>query len=135
MTHWSPRYIGIPSAPLGRDFSGADCWGLAVLVYAGMGIELPSYAGDYLNAAEQAEIGALIAGAKIGNVWRRVEGTPQETDLCTFRRAGLDTHIGIVVADGLMLHMPSNSHSRIESYASGYWAPRLTGIWRHEAFP
>ncbi|MFB2595107.1 hypothetical protein ACEYYB_09665 [Paracoccus sp. p4-l81] len=30
-----------------------------------------------------------------------------------------------------MLHVPADSTSRIESYETGQWRHRVTGIWRH----
>ena len=42
--HWTARYINIPYINKGREFSGADCWGLVRLVYKNeLGIDLPTY--------------------------------------------------------------------------------------------
>ncbi len=131
--HWSAGYVGLPWADLGRDRSGCDCWGLARLVYAEqLGIDLPSYAGGYLCAAEAAEIDALVRGALDVGPWREVT-VAREFDLVLFRRGPYDAHIGIVVAPGLMLHMMGLDAAKIEALSGPQWARRLRGIWRHEA--
>ncbi len=70
MTHWSTAYIGLPYRDHGRDRSGVDCWGLAVLVYRDvLGIELPSYAEGYVSTNERAEIADLIAERQQVGPW------------------------------------------------------------------
>lgn len=128
MTHWSERYLGLPYAPQGRSLAGLDCWGLVFLVLPTFGRPVPSYAGEYASAEERQEIAGLIDGAK--PQWQRVDDA-QALDLVTFRRGRHESHIGIVVRHGHMLHITQDKPSCIERYDAGYWANRLTGIWRH----
>jgi|TARA_A100001391_G_scaffold50885_1_gene30943 cell wall-associated NlpC family hydrolase len=128
MIHWSAQFVGLPYADLGRSRAGVDCWGLAWLVYDWLGIPLPTYEGGYASTEERREIAQLIEGAK--SEWTRVE-VPQDFDLVTIRRGLLESHIGIVVAPGRMLHVTSGKPSCLEHYSGGPWAARLTGIWRH----
>lgn len=128
--HWSDQYLGLPYAPQGRSLAGLDCFGLAWLVLNAFGRPVPSYAGLYASEEERAEIAGLIAGAK--PQWRLVERA-DEFDLVTFRRGALESHVGIVVRPGLMLHITKDKPSCIERYDAGYWANRLTGTWRHTA--
>ena len=126
--HWSADYLGLPYAPQGRSQTGVDCFGLVWLVLNRFGLPVPSYAGEYASEEERAEIAGLIDGAKPH--WQRVNAA-QELDLVTFRRGGLESHVGIVVKPGRMLHVSTKAPSCIERYDTGYWANRLTGIWRH----
>ncbi len=126
--HWSDGFIGLPYADLGRSPDGVDCWGLARLVYASLDIELPSYADGYASTEERAEIAGLIDGAK--PQWTKVD-EPEAFDLVTFRRGRLESHVGIVVEPGCMLHVTSGAPSRIERYLDDQWRARLTGFWRH----
>ncbi|MDP3340486.1 C40 family peptidase [Frigidibacter sp.] len=130
MTHWSGKYLGVPHRDLGRDRTGADCWGLLRLVYAAeLGVELPSYAGAYHSAAEAAEIAALIDGAEDWTEWQPVTAE-QPFDAALFRRGSHRSHVGIIVRPGLMLHM-AETGARIEDYRLPRWSGRLTGLYRH----
>lgn len=132
MTGWSRRYLGIPFAPLGRALTGCDCYGLACVIYQEeLAITLPDYLDGYASTEEQGEIAALIAGAQHLPMWVPVDGPAVAFDLAVFRRGRLQTHVGIIVRRGLMLHVPAAGTSRIESYEAGRWRHRLTGIWRH----
>lgn len=130
MTHWSDQYLGLPYASQGRSLAGVDCWGLVFIVLPAFGRPVPSYAGKYASAEERQEIAGLIDGAK--PQWRRVDGA-EAFDLVTFRRGRHESHIGIVVRPGHMLHITQDKPSCIERYDTGYWANRLTGTWRHVA--
>lgn len=133
--HRWPDLVGLPHVELGRDRSGVDCWGLIRLGFDELaGIELPSYAGFYVSTSERAEIAALIEDAEASPDWSMVEPDAlQPLDVAVFRRGRLESHLGLVVdpARTLMLHAASGHGSRAESFATGYWMPRLTGFWRH----
>jgi cell wall-associated NlpC family hydrolase len=131
MTHWSARYLGLPHRDLGRDLSGADCWGLLRLVYAAeLGIDLPSHDGAYHSAAEAAEIAALIEGAADWSDWVPVAANPAPFDAALFRRGPHRAHVGVIAVPGLMLHM-AETGARIEDYRLPRWSGRLVGIYRH----
>ncbi|ADZ70129.1 C40 family peptidase [Polymorphum gilvum] len=127
-SHWSTDFVGLDYLDLGRTAKGVDCWGLVRLALAAHGIEVPSYAGAYGSTAERAEIAALIDGAKPD--WHRV-ASARELDVVTFRRGRLESHCGLVVRPGLMLHVSEGKASCIESYLDDHWTRRLTGFWRH----
>lgn len=130
-THWTNRYVGTPYRELGRDASGCDCWGLAVLVYAGeLGIELPGYDGDYASVEERAEIAALIEAGKQQPVWQRVIA-PRPFDIALFRQGKFTSHIGIVCAPERMLHQYGEDCAKIEKYAAPRRHLRLMGFYRH----
>ena len=129
--HWSTGYVGLPWADRGRERTGLDCWGLARLVYAEqLGIDLPSYAGDYLGAAEMAEIDGLIRGALGAGPWIEVTDRA-EYDLALFRIGRYDSHIGIIVDRSRMLHMMGRDAAKIERIDGAQWSRRMCGIWRH----
>lgn len=128
---WSNRYVGIPNLDHGRSADGADCWGLACVIYREeLGITLPDYLG-YGSIGEHGEIAALIEGAKTSPLW--VPVTPALAfDLAVFRRGRLSTHLGIVIRHGLMIHI-GQTHAVLEDYRRGPWAHRFTGHWRHHS--
>lgn len=131
MTHWTDRYVALPHLDLGRARDGADCWGLACIIYREeLEISLPDYLG-YVSTEERGEIAALVAGATASPLWSPVSGLAMAFDIALFRRGRLTSHVGIVVSHGLMLHMAEGEMSRVEHYNTGYWSPRLVGHYRH----
>lgn len=131
MIHWTERFIALPYLDLGRDRTGADCWGLACIIYREeLGISLPDYLG-YASTEERCEIAALVDGATASPLWVPVTGQAMAFDVALFRRGRLSSHVGIVVSHGLMIHMAEADLSRIEHYNTGHWAPRLVGHYRH----
>lgn len=129
---WSDAFIGLPYVALGRSRDeGVDCWGLAKVIYQEeLQISLPDYLG-YASIDEHEELAAVIAGATISPLWIPVSGNAVAFDIAVFRRGRLDTHVGIVVRHGLMIHIARDDCAKIESYRSGAWSHRLTGIYRH----
>ncbi|MBT9370268.1 NlpC/P60 family protein [Rhizobium sp. CSW-27] len=129
--HWASAYVGIPYAEFGHDEQGCNCWGLVVLVYgAAFGIRLPTYHGCYASIEERREIAGLLDNERGSPSWRRVtEARPG--DVAVFRRGALETHVGLVIDPGRMLHVTADDQSKIESYTTGAWKHRLTGIYRH----
>ncbi len=131
--HWSATYVGLPWLDRGRDQTGCDCWGLARLVYAvELGIELPTYVGDYPSAGEAAEIDRLIRDALDGGPWIEVSAAG-EFDLVLFRLGRWDSHIGIMVDGKRMLHMMGRDAAKVERIDGAVWARRQCGVWRHHS--
>jgi cell wall-associated NlpC family hydrolase len=129
---WSDRYVGIPWADRGRTRAGCDCYGLARLIYREeLGIALPDYREDYASATEEAEVAALIARASVAPPWVHVEGAARPFDLAVLRGQGLATHLGIVIREGLMIHMAARDRAVVQGYAAGSWKHRLVSRLRH----
>ena len=60
-----------------------------------------------------------------------VTGNAIAFDIAVFRRGKLDSHVGIVVHHGLMIHMVDADCSKVEHYRNGAWGHRLSGVYRH----
>tara|TARA_R110000796_G_scaffold45616_13_gene110295 strand:- start:3685 stop:4104 length:420 start_codon:yes stop_codon:yes gene_type:complete len=128
---WSNAYVGIPYANMGRSALGCDCWGLARLVYdAELNITLPAYTEGYASSEEQAEIASLIGQETSTSVWDRVED-PAAFDVLLFRHGRFESHVGIYVHQGVMLHMATDDQSKHERFDQGRWKARLAGYFRH----
>lgn len=129
---WSNRFVGVPYKELGRARAGADCWGLACIIYREeLGISLPEYLGAYGSVDEHAEIAALIDGGARSPLWVPVSGTAVAFDIAVFRRGRMSTHVGIVIRHGLMIHMQDEDCAKLAGYRSGAWGNRLQGHFRH----
>ncbi|APZ53145.1 C40 family peptidase [Salipiger abyssi] len=126
-------FVGIPHVDLGRDRSGADCWGLLRLVYAeDLGITLPSLLEDYATCADHAVIAALMAKHEQAGPWRPVEQI-QPYDLLRFRVGRHDAHVAVAVDRRRMLHAHAGRHAVIVPRNTPEWRDRFTGAFRHEA--
>lgn len=133
------RYIGIPFLDRGRSFEGLDCWGLVRLFYLEeLGIELPSYADEYQGTTEYAKLSELVHRGKNDGNWNAVStGDEQPGDVILLRVAGSETHIGVVLGNGMMLHAERKTGVIAETYRGLLWRSRVSGFTRfcprHEA--
>jgi len=136
---WNP-YIGLRFRDHGRDLErdgGIDCFGLVRWVYLRvLGIELPTYLEEVdqsisLNSQLPALHTAFMAGA---SAWIPVPaGQHRPFDVVEMRRGSIICHVGIITKPeaGRMLHIEQGINSCLEDYASGYWARRVVGVYRH----
>lgn len=127
------QYVGIPYLLHGTDRTGIDCWGLPRLWYREQyGIELPAFGDRYgreLDAAERAHIAAVIRGES--ETWRHVRpGDEQRGDLVLLRMLGEESHLGVVVEPGRMLHARRGTDSCVERYDTPTWSRRICGFYR-----
>jgi len=134
---WTSRYVGIPFRSHGRDRSGCDCYGLVRLVLREQfGVEVPSYAGDYPDALERAEVAALIArrqcsfSAGDGGSWRAI-AAPAPGAAIVLRIAGEPWHVGVVIAERWFLHLRPGTDSCLERYDSIRWRRRIGGFYHY----
>lgn len=132
--HWSRDYVGLPWKFAGRSRDGVDCWGLLWLVYRNVaGIHVASYERETLDAPEREQIAALLTSDRAKSPWRSIaSGSEQEFDMAVFRRAGIESHVGIVIDRCRMLHILHGGESCIERFDEGRWKPKLIGFHRHE---
>ncbi len=122
------QYIGLPFVDHGRDRSGVDCWGLVRLVLME---QFDITLGDYVyrDTFDQQAIPAAFAAGAID--WRRVEHG-QAGDVALLRVGGRPMHCGLVIEEGLMLHVESGLKGAfIEDYTGPKWRNRIEGIYRY----
>jgi len=125
----SHDYVGIPYLSHGRTRSGVDCWGLTRLVYLEqLGIDLPTYAGAYTDAAERSEVKAAIENGR--SLWTQTE-TPEPGDVVLLKITRDPTHVGIYVGDGFMLHVRRGANTCLERLNAPFWRTRVVGYYRY----
>jgi probable lipoprotein NlpC len=129
---WVNGYLGLPYFDKGRTRAGVDCWGPPCIVYLEqLGIELPSYDDRYANAAERAEISAIVAEAAASPTWTKID-RPRAFDIAVFKLDKGGSHVGLVVEPGQMLHVvEAGDFTHVEAYDGLRWGNRLLGIFRH----
>lgn len=131
---WSDSYLRLPYELKGRTRAGIDCWGVVKLVYwEELGIELPSYADDYVDLQERAEVESLMDERMGRPTWRRVD--PRDArpfDMLRFRVGLHVTHVGLVVEPGRrMLHASDGHSSAVIRYNGPAWGDKLACVLRH----
>lgn len=121
-------FIGIPYVPLGRDFTGADCWGVCLLAARELfGLELPEY--FYTEADILAHACEHIRHATRGPHWRALDQA-QPGDIHIFRIRGFEVHCGIDIGRGDFLHSLAGRNSCVESLNCIMWSHCRTGTYR-----
>ena len=129
MKHWTDDYVGIPFVSRGRGRAGADCWGLVRLVYAEQyGIDLPSLADVYAEAADTAQAAGALAAHREG--WRQVD-EPREGDVVLLRVDGAESHVGVWLDGSRMLHAREGHAACVERLDAGAWRHRVCGVFRY----
>lgn len=131
MGHWANEYVGIPWSPAGRDYDGADCWGLAYLVLRDkFGVDAPQYR-EYQDTNDVQALAGVVSDSVVQ--WSPVEPNQEQPgDVVLLRRGRLVCHVGIVVGGGWMLHLMPGSNACVESYKSAVWRHRVSGFYRYD---
>ena len=123
------NYIGIPFRSHGRTFAGSDCWGVVFLYYFHeYGIRLNQFLG-YQSPTDSEAISDIIKNVKPH--WKEVK-KPEQGDVVVIAIGGRDTHVGVYLNGGKMLHAYRGTDSCIEDLRSAKWKNRITGYYRHE---
>src|SRR5260370_22375176 len=136
--HWAARYVGIPFADEGHDFSGCHCWGLVHLILKNeAGIQTPTYAeisGLDLIRATRAFRAAISADA-----WRKVEAPLRIFDCLLIsatvkvdrRGIRVDGHVGILIAPDRVLHVEQATHAVHVELTHVSVRHRILNFYRH----
>lgn len=124
------QYLTIPYKHQGRDFDGADCFGLIRLFYENeLGIKLPDFTEQYDEEwyGEHDYIAELYG--QYGFV--RCEA-PRFGDLLFFMNTDSRVgHVGVVLDSSHFIHM-TRGGCGINDYFAGLWHRQLEGIYRYQ---
>ena len=130
---WCAQYTGLPFLEGGRERTGLDCYGLLRLVInERFGGNIPEYEGIAYRGGDDADFLATLMDERI-RLWTPVRiGDERPGDGILLRVMGRPIHVGIVIAQGLMLHIEKDCDSLIERYSTGSrWERRILGFYRH----
>ncbi|MFZ1682102.1 MAG: NlpC/P60 family protein [Rhizobiaceae bacterium] len=137
MSAFKSHYVGIPWRDCGRTADGADCWGLARLIYLGeAGIVLPEHAE--ISSKNLREISRTIDTEAGGETWRRIPhgGVLRVLDLVVMTAPGHRTPIhvgvyGVLGGRGQVLHTEIETDAAWTRFDHPSLAGRVLGFWRH----
>lgn len=131
MTSWQSKYNRIPFAEKGRTEHGADCWGLACLVYKNeLGIELPDYLDVYETTNDREALSEIIASESAEHWDHPKRGEEQPFDIIILDMRGVPMHVGIIIRKGFMIHCARGIGTTIESYDTLRWKHKVRGFAR-----
>jgi len=128
---WAAPYLG---KPFRRDASGPDaydCYGLVVAVLRDhWGLETPALEGAHLLETH-ARLAAALEAPECP--WAQVGDPATPGDVLTFLAgAGAELHVGIVVAEGWMLHAREDEGVALARTDRLPWvAFRIGPVFRH----
>jgi cell wall-associated NlpC family hydrolase len=99
-----------------------------------LGVELPSYVDDYMNAADEDEIAALMDSEQTSTPdWIPVADR-RPFDLLRLRAGSRGAHCGIFVKPPMFLHtLDDGIKSRIDDASRMSWNHRIEGVLRHRS--
>lgn len=111
-----------------------DCWGFVRHVYKNeLGIDLPSF-HDCYNDSNDPEIGETILEKSCD--WQEVEpraAKPFDVVILRLSAAGAPCHVGLIVREGVMIHMRRKTGVVIQPLNGLEWKRRIHGLIRYGA--
>lgn len=141
---WVEPYLRIPFVSRGRDERGCDCFGLVRLVLLKeLGLEVKEY--GFIKASDKLTISLAISEAEADHTtWKPVRSSDARTfdvipmigvvDCQDGRKTVQETHVGIFVAPGVVLHTEFDSGPACVPVRHPDVAVRLTPqAWRHRS--
>ncbi|MBV1864486.1 MAG: C40 family peptidase [Rhodobacteraceae bacterium] len=96
-----------------------------------MRIELPSYVGTYACSDEQAEVAKLLGEAGAEGPWHKSNREIHPFQVLVFRQGRFESHLGIAVGGGKLVHVQSADQVKIEDFSQPRWRSRLAGHYHH----
>ena len=135
---WTNDFIRVPFKEKGRSRAGADCWGMAGLIYhERRNIILPTL-DSYESIKDRVTMAHIIEN-ECKN-WIHIDkdsGLEQEYDIAVFNMVGLPMHVGVVVRPNTMIHCQRKIGTTLEDYRGPgdrmQWEKRLEGFYRYAA--
>lgn len=121
------KYVGISYEHCGRTLKGLDCWGLIILAYRDVGIEvvdLEKYDYDWARQGENHFVKNYYEN------WQKVEA-PRFMDLVMFSNSlGIPYHAGIHLGYGRFLQCACKVGVVITEL-NDRWRGRMHGVYRY----
>lgn len=126
------KLIGIPFINGGRDYAGADCWGLVMLAYKELfGIVLPDYT---ISCFATEDIDHQVSRDR--GKWTHIEEPEAPSAVVMridYRMPMMCNHIGVYVGEGRMLHTLKKQNSVLQRIDHPYFSRRIEGYYAFAA--
>lgn len=124
------RFIGIPFVDKGRDFNGADCYGLVMLYYKEvLGIEIP----DTLITADQPRRIFAKYLEYISKNWTQIDKPEQHCGVALAmheEHPQMVTHFAVMIDEKRVLHTLKKYESHIMNIDDMRIKPFIKGFYK-----
>lgn len=125
------KYVGIPFVDGGRDFEGADCWGLLALAYKEeFGIDLPHYT---ISAMDTEEVIDAMSDSMERGEWQPVTQY-KEGDVVAMslhpKYPEMINHVGLLVGTASFLHTQEKTGAIISPMNHMLYSKTIRGVYR-----
>jgi cell wall-associated NlpC family hydrolase len=133
---WVGEYVGIPFKERGGDKAGCNCWGLVRLVLKERyEIDAPALSDKYVTTADVKHTEQVINGE--ASSWRHImmdDAAPGDV-ITMYRvdpvtRTRVESHVGVVIAKGWMLHIERNVDASKEEYTGRRHMNQVANFYR-----
>lgn len=122
------KYLGIPYKHQGRSLKGLDCWGLMMLIYKDLGLDVFDIHDDYdLRWARKGK------NYFMENYWRGWDKTdnPLPYDIVLMKnKSGIISHCGMVLLGDVFIHALLNTGVVISSLYDKRYSDSIEGYYR-----
>ncbi|HRF08487.1 MAG TPA: hypothetical protein PL193_07575 [Xanthobacteraceae bacterium] len=130
---WADRYLQIPFKDFGRDFNGADCFGLYALILANEAQVRVREVGVSVGRSPRAVMAQVAVEIASGR-WHRVEH-PRRFDLVQMfayaaGHRSADLHVGCATGPASVIHTERPHGVKHESLADEFVQARVVAFWR-----
>ncbi|MFZ3044711.1 MAG: NlpC/P60 family protein [Desulfatirhabdiaceae bacterium] len=121
------RFLKIPFKDGGRDFFGADCWGIVMLVYREFGIDLPDFK---IACGESLKINFAVSEQRLA--WCRLT-KPSAPCVVVMRMsdryAQACNHVGVYIGGEKFIHTLKKQGPSLVSVNHPYFEQKIEGFY------
>ena len=122
------QFVGIPFVDGGRDMSGCDCWGLAMLVFKAYGADIPDY---QISCHLSDKINDKIA-VESTTTWMEIKEPVEPCLVVLAMDARLPTfcnHLGVYVGNGKFIHAILKQHAVVSRLSDVVYKDKIKGFY------
>jgi len=125
------KFIGVPFVDGGRDFKGADCLGIVMLVFREFGIELPDYK---IGCFDTNQIDEKVNTERLSKSWKRLK-EPEAPCIVVMRIdpdvPELCNHLGVYIGDNEFIHTLNKTQSVRTRLDHLYFSRKIEGFYEY----
>lgn len=122
------KYLGIPYRARGRTMENVDCYGIIMLIYLDLGIQLYDIPDDY--SVGWAKQGHNFFAENYYREWIKIE-KPNMFDVVAFKNAdGVTNHAGVCLGDTRFIQSARRHGVIVSRWSDEPWLSSLEGFYR-----